>query len=136
MLEARRAPLDIYESFRGNQYTGKAFQRLLVDHGIRCSMSGQGNCFDNACVVSFFATLKRERVYRRRYRSRAEARADLFDYIEIFYNRQRRHSLLGQRSPAEYESVQPALTNRSGKPGKDHRDLDARKTGSGLCRFG
>ena len=68
-------------------------------------MSGQGNCFDNACVESFFATLKRERVYRRRYRSRAEARVDLFDYIEVFYNRQRRHSLLGQRSPAEYESA-------------------------------
>ena len=77
------------------QYTGEAFQQLLHDHGIRCSMSGQGNCFDNACVKSFFATLKRERVYRRRYRSRAEARADLFDYIEAFYNRQRRHSLLG-----------------------------------------
>ena len=61
-------------------------------------MSGQANCFDNACVESFFATLKRERVYRRRYRSRAEARADLFDYIEVFYNRQRRHSLLGHRT--------------------------------------
>ena len=95
----------LHHSDRGSQYTGEAFQRLLVDHGIRCSMSGQGNCFDNACVESFFATLKRERVYRRRYRSRAEARADLFDYIEVFYNRQRRHSLLGQRSPAEYESA-------------------------------
>ncbi len=95
----------LHHSDRGSQYTSEAFQRLLVDHGIQCSMSGQGNCFDNACVESFFATLKRERVYRRRYRSRAEARADLFDYIEVFYNRQRRHSLLGQRSPAEYESA-------------------------------
>ncbi len=95
----------LHHSDRGSQYTGDAFQQLLVDHGIRCSMSGQGNCFDNACVESFFATLKRERVYRRRYQSRSDARADLFDYIEVFYNRQRRHSLLGQRSPAEYESV-------------------------------
>ncbi len=95
----------LHHSDRGSQYTSEAFQRLLVDHGIQCSMSGQGNCFDNACVESFFATLKRERVYRRCYRSRAEARADLFDYIEVFYNRQRRHSLLGQRSPAEYESA-------------------------------
>ena len=95
----------LHHSDRGSQYTGAAFQQLLVDHGIRCSMSDQGNCFDNACVESFFATLKRERVYRRRYRSRSDARVDLFDYIEVFYNRQRRHSLLGQRSPADYESV-------------------------------
>ena len=112
----------LHHSDRGSQYTSDAFQRLLVDHGIRCSMSGQGNCFDNACVESVFATLKRERVYRRRYRSRAEARADLFDYIEVFYNRQRRHSLLGQQSPAEYESalVGPTLT-RPGNRGKTIR---------------
>ena len=95
----------LHHSDRGSQYTGDGFQRLLADHGIRCSMSGRGNCFDNACVESFFASLKRERVYRRRYRSRAEARADLFHYIEVFYNRQRRHSLLGNRSPAEYEAA-------------------------------
>jgi putative transposase len=95
----------MHHSDRGSQYTGDDFQRLLADHGIRCSMSGRGNCFDNACVESFFASLKRERVYRRRYRSRAEARADLFHYIEVFYNRKRRHSLLGNRSPAEYEAA-------------------------------
>ena len=95
----------LHHSDRGSQYTSAAFQQLLTDHGIRCSMSGQGNCFDNACVESFFATLKRERVHRRRYRSRADARVDLFDYIEVFYNRQRRHSLLGQQSPAQYESA-------------------------------
>ena len=95
----------VHHSDRGSQYTREAFQQLLADHGITCSMSAQGNCYDNACVESFFATLKRERVYRRRYRSRADARADLFDYIEVFYNRQRRHSRLGQRSPAEYESM-------------------------------
>ena len=94
----------LHHSDRGSQYTSEAFQRLLADHGIRCSMSGQGNCYDNACVESVFATLKRERVTRRRYVTRAEARADLFDYLEVFYNRQRRHSLLGYRSPAAYEN--------------------------------
>jgi putative transposase len=94
-----------HHSDRGSPYTGDGFQRLLADHGIRCSMSGRGNCFDNACGESFFASLKRERVYRRRYRSRAEARADLLHYIEVFYNRKRRHSLLGNRSPAEYEAA-------------------------------
>ena len=95
----------LHHSDRGSRYTGAAFQQLLTDHGIRYSMSGQRNCFDNACVESFFATLKRERVHRRRYRSRADARVDLFGYIEVFYNRQRRHSLLGQQSPAQYESA-------------------------------
>jgi putative transposase len=94
----------LHHSDRGSQYTSEDFQSLLKDHGIRCSMSGQGNCWDNACVESFFATLKKERVYRRRYRTRSEARADLFDYIEVFYNRKRRHSLLGDLSPSEYES--------------------------------
>ena len=95
----------LHHSDRGSQYASEDFQCLLKEHGIRCSMSGQGNCYDNACVESFFATLKRERVYRRRYVTRREARADLFDYIEIFYNRKRRHSLLGHQSPAEYESA-------------------------------
>ena len=109
----------LHHSDRGSQYTSEPFQQLLTDHDIRCSMSGQGNCFDNACVESFFATLKKERVYRRRYRTRAEAREDLFAYIEVFYNRQRRHSLLGQRSPAEYESVlHDPLINLSGKSGE------------------
>ena len=68
-------------------------------------MSGRGNCYDNACVESFFATMKKERVYRRRYRTRSEARRDLFEYIEVFYNRKRRHSLLGDISPTDYESM-------------------------------
>jgi putative transposase len=94
----------LHHSDRGTQYTSEDFQRLLAEHGIRRSMSGHGNCYDNACVESFFATLKRERVYRRHYRTRQEARADLFQYIEVFYNRRRRHSLLGDLSPADYES--------------------------------
>ena len=100
----------MHHSDRGSQYVSDDFQSLLKDHGIRCSMSGRGNCYDNACVESFFATLKKERVYRRRYRTRAEARRDLFEYIEVFYNRKRRHSLLGDVSPADYES---ALNNPS-----------------------
>lgn len=94
----------LHHSDRGSQYVSEDFQRLLSEHGIRCSMSAHGNCYDNACVESFFATLKRERVYRRHYSSRQEARADLFEYIEVFYNRRRRHSLLGDLSPADYES--------------------------------
>ena len=66
-------------------------------------MSGPGNCYDNAVVESFFATLKRERVHRRNYRIRAEATADLFQYIEIFYNRQRRHSSVGHLNPTQFE---------------------------------
>ena len=95
----------MHHSDRGSQYVSDDFQSLLKDHGIRSSMNGQGNCYDNACVESFFATLKKERVYRRRYRTRAEARIDLFEYIEVFYNRKRRHSLLGDISPADFEST-------------------------------
>ena len=106
MAIAQRQPKPglLHHSDRGSQYTSDDFQRILKEHGIRCSMSGHGNCYDNACVESFFATLKRERVYRRHYRTRTEARADLFEYIEVFYNRRRRHSLLGDISPADYES--------------------------------
>ena len=67
-------------------------------------MSRTGNCWDNACVESFFGTLKRERVYQRRYVTREEARQDIFEYMEVFYNRQRRHSTLGYDSPVEYEA--------------------------------
>lgn len=94
----------IHHSDQGSQYTSEDFQRLLAHHGIACSMSRRGDCWDNAAMESFFATLKKERVYPRgRYVSRDEARADLFQYIESFYNGQRRHSTLGQLSPAEFE---------------------------------
>ena len=104
----RRAPKAdlIHHSDRGCQYTSDDFRTLLKSHGIRCSMSGTGNCFDNAVVESFFGLLKRERVYRRKYRTREQARADIFDYIEVFYNRKRRHSYLGSRSPAEFEKLE------------------------------
>ena len=93
----------VHHSDRGVQYTSDDFRNLLEENGIECSMSAKGNCYDNAVVESFFGLLKRERVYRTRYRTREEARADIFDYIECFYNRKRRHGYLGQISPAEYE---------------------------------
>jgi putative transposase len=93
----------ILHSDQGAQYLSDDYQRVLKQHGITCSMSQRGNCYDNAAVESFFSLLKRERVYRRHYRTREQARADIFDYIERFYNRQRRHSYLGDLSPAEFE---------------------------------
>ena len=93
----------IHHSDQGAQYLSDDYQRLLKSHGITCSMSGRGNCYDNAAVESFFSLLKRERIYRRHYRTREHARADVFDYIERFYNRQRRHSYLGDLSPVEFE---------------------------------
>ncbi|MDH4338566.1 MAG: IS3 family transposase [Candidatus Krumholzibacteria bacterium] len=93
----------VHHSDRGSQYGSNEFQMMLRRHGIVSSMSGRGNCYDNAVVESFFATMKRERVSGRRYATREEARRDLFDYIEVFYNRKRRHSSLGGISPAEFE---------------------------------
>ena len=103
-IDARRpeGPL-IHHSDRGGQYTSDDFRDELASHGIDCSMSSSGNCYDNAVVESFFGLLKRERVNRVRYRTRDQARADLFDYIEVFYNRKRRHGYLGNISPADFE---------------------------------
>jgi putative transposase len=93
----------IHHSDRGGQYTSDDFRDELAKHGIECSMSGTGNCYDNAVAESFFGLLKRERVNRTRYRTRDEARADIFDYIEVFYNRRRRHGYLGNISPVDFE---------------------------------
>jgi putative transposase len=93
----------IHHSDQGSQYTSDDFRDELGKYGIQCSMSARGNCYDNAVVESFFGLLKRERVNRRRYRTRDEARADIFDYIESFYNRKRRHSYLGYISPVAFE---------------------------------
>ncbi len=93
----------IHHSDRGGQYTSDDFRNELARHGIQCSMSSSGNCYDNAAVASFFGLLKRERVNRVRYRTRDEARADLFDYIEVFYNRKRCYGYLGNMSPADFE---------------------------------
>ncbi len=86
------------------QYGSEAFQRLLVDHGIVYSMSRAGNVWDNAAAESFFSSMKTERVSRKVYRTRDEARADVFDYIERFYNPRRRHSTLGYESPVAFEA--------------------------------
>ena len=93
----------LHHSDRGSQYTSEQFQRLMADHGVICSMSRSGNCWDNAAMESFFSTLKTERTARKTYRTRDEARADVFDYIERFYNPKRRHSTLGYLSPVDFE---------------------------------
>ncbi|MCM0018741.1 MAG: integrase core domain-containing protein, partial [Tagaea sp.] len=82
----------------------EAFQRLLVENGIECSMSRAGDVWDNAAMESFFSSLKVERVDRKVYRTRDKARADVFDYIERFYNPRRRHSTLGYESPMAFEA--------------------------------
>jgi transposase InsO family protein len=94
----------LHHSGRGVQYASDAYQSLLAEHGIEPSMSRPGNCWDNAVVESFFSTLKRELVHHEAYASREEARRSLFEYIEVFYNRKRRHSTLGYRSPVEFEA--------------------------------
>ena len=94
----------LHHSDRGSQYASGDFQHELVEASIICSMSRRGNCWDNAPVESFFATLKGELVHHCQYRTRAEAQSDIFEYIEVWYNRKRLHSWLGYRSPAEYEA--------------------------------
>ncbi len=90
-------------SDRGSQYASDHYRRLLAEHGIDCSMSRRADCWDNAPMESFFASLKKELVHDADFATRAEARAAIFEYIEVFYNGQRRHSSLGYVSPAEYE---------------------------------
>jgi putative transposase len=90
-------------SDRGSQYASEHYQLLLAQHGITCSMSRRANCWDNAPMESFFSSLKKELVHDADFATRAEARPAIFEYIEVFYNTQRRHSSLGYVSPAEYE---------------------------------
>ena len=106
MALGRRTPTPglIHHSDQGSQYASHDFQQALLKHGGVCSMSGTGNCYDNAVAESFFATLKRERVHRQNYRTRVEATADIFYYIEIFNNGWRRHSLVGYLSPRQFEA--------------------------------
>ena len=93
----------LHHSDQGSQYTSEPFQRLMADHGIDCSMSRSGNVRDNAAMESFFSSLKTERIRGRIYRTRDDARADVFDYIERFYNTTRRHSTIGYVSPVDFE---------------------------------
>ena len=92
----------IFHSDRGSQYASYAFRRLLVNNHIRQSMSGKGNCYDNAMAESFFKTLKTELIYQNKYQTRQEAKQDIFEYIEVFYNRKRLHSALDYKTPIEY----------------------------------
>jgi putative transposase len=105
MALKRRRPLPglMHHSDRGSQYAAGAYQKRLAEYGIVCSMSRKGNCWDNAPMESFFHTLKTELVHHRDYLTRDQARRDIFEYIEVFYNRQRRHSTLGYLSPAQFE---------------------------------
>jgi len=104
-LEHRRPARGVvHHTDRGSQYAATGYRALLADHGLTASMSRRGNCWDNAVVESFFHTLKTEHVYHQRYRTREEARQDIFEWIEVFYNRVRRHSTLGYCSPAEFEA--------------------------------
>jgi putative transposase len=107
----RRAFLDrqpaeglLHHSDRGVQYASEEYRSLLAAHHVEASMSRTGNCYDNAVVESFFSTLKREHVHHEEYRTHAEARQSLFEYIEVFYNRRRRHSTLGYLSPTDFEA--------------------------------
>jgi len=103
MAVSRRLPGEglVAHSDRGSQYASDHYQGLLEQHGITYSMSRRGDCWDNAPMESFFATLKKELVHQENYPTRAEARASIFEYIEVFYNRVRRHSALGYLSPIE-----------------------------------
>jgi len=107
MAIANRLPLPavLMHSDRGSQYASAVFQRILSAFGITCSMSRKGDCWDNAVLESFFASLKTECVYQIALETRAQARLELFDYMEVFYNRERLHSSLGYLSPYEFEKL-------------------------------
>jgi len=110
MALQRRRPSDalLHHTDRGSQYASTDYQLELEAAGLRCSMSRKGNCYDNAVVESFFATLKKELAHHRRWRTRDQAQAEVFEYIEGFYNCRRRHSALGYQSPVEYEEAMNA----------------------------
>lgn len=103
MSRKPRGPL-LHHSDRGSQYSSKSFCRRLNQNGIQASMSRKGDCYDNAVAESFFKTLKAEWARRHRYKTREEARASIFEFIEVFYNRQRLHSTLGYLSPVDFEN--------------------------------
>ena len=106
-LRSRHPPKGLlHHSDRGSQYASNDYQQVLNDNNICCSMSRKGNCYDNAVMESFFATLKQELVYHRLYQDRKEAKQDIFEYIQVWYNRKRSHSSLGYLSPEEFEQKQ------------------------------
>lgn len=105
-LTARQPPPGLlHHSDRGSQYASEEYQALLTQAQMVGSMSRKGNCYDNAPLESFFGTFKTELVFHQHYATQAEARLDIFEYIEVFYNRFRRHSALGYNSPVNYEAL-------------------------------
>ena len=100
--QRRPAPGLIHHSDRGSQYCALAYRQILDQFGMQASMSRKGNCYDNAPMESFWGSLKNELVHHQRYATRAQAEASIREYIEIFYNRQRRHSRLGYLAPAVF----------------------------------
>lgn len=106
MAIARRSPGSglLHHSDRGSQYASEDYQQMLGRCRMVCSMSGRGDCWDNACMESFWATLKTELVHHEHYATRAQARQSIFEYIEVFYNRKRLHSALGYKSPEAFEA--------------------------------
>jgi len=105
----RGKPVELlHHSDQGSQYTSEHFQKLLAEQGITCSMSRAEEVWDNSAMESFFSSLKTERTARKVYRSREQARSDVFDYIECFYNPRRRHSTIGYVSPIQFEATQEA----------------------------
>jgi transposase InsO family protein len=104
-IERRRPdPGLLHHSDRGVQYACEAYRSFLDRYGIEPSMSRTGDCYDNAAMESFFSTLKRELIYHEKYQTRDEARLSIFEYIEVFYNRKRRHSAIGYQSPESFEA--------------------------------
>jgi transposase InsO family protein len=101
----------LHHSDRGSQYAAATYQHRLAALGIHCSMSRPGNCWDNAVVENFFATLKTELIHHQRFQTRQEAKTEIFEYLEGFYNRQRRHSTLGYLSPVEFEERTRLVTH-------------------------
>lgn len=95
----------IHHSDRGKQYASYAYKELLNKYGLQSSMSRSGNCYDNAYIESFWGTLKKELVYGEKYQTRQDARLSIFEYIEVFYNRIRKHSALGYKSPIQYDMM-------------------------------
>lgn len=115
MALARRHPGAglLHHSDRGSQYTSEGYQTLLKQHGIEISMSRKGDCYDNALMESFFGTLKEECVERQKFQTRSEAKQVVFEYMEVFYNRQRKHSALGYVSPADYEKMKGEINTEN-----------------------
>jgi len=105
LVHRRPGPGVLHHSDRGSQYASEDCQTMLRDHGIICSMSRKGNCWDNAVVESFNATIKTELIHRTRWETREQARAEVYMYIETWYNTKRLHSTLGYRSPDEFEAI-------------------------------